>query len=296
MPGKPTREEMIQMVAETRTQVTNAEVTPEEMAAYPAEQAPLEIPTRVGASRCFLAKPRNDAAGLPLILNLHGGGFIRGRTPNDELFCRKLVHALHCTVLDVDYRLAPEYPFPQGFQECFDVAVWVREHAAELGGDPEKLIFCGHSAGGNFVFGIAMALRAAGLPQPLCIISEYPPLDVATDPGQKPQRGKSVPVERAKLYNLYYCDEELQRDPYASPYFATEEMLRGLPKTLLITAGEDSLCTEAEEFALKLARAGTEVTLKRFPGVGHAFTIYRKPGFEAAMELIFRYLRQALEP
>lgn len=294
MSEKPTREEMIQMVAHTRTQVTNATVTPEEMAAHPVAMTELEIPTRVGPSRCFLAKPRPEAVGLPLVLNLHGGGFIRGRTPNDELFCRKLCRAMDCAVLDVDYRLAPEHPFPEGFHECLDVAIWARTHAAELGGDPEQLIFCGHSAGGNFVFGIAMALQATGQPQPLCIISEYPPLDVATDPGQKPQRGQSIPVERAKLYNLYYCDEELQRDPYASPYFATEAMLQGLPQTLVITAGEDSLCTEAEEFALKLARAGSEVTLKRFPHVGHAFTIYRKPGFEAAMELIFRYLRQVL--
>jgi len=126
-------------------------------------------------------------------------------------------------------------------------------------------------------------------------IMEYPPLDVYTDPADKKRMGNGIPFERARLYNLYYCDRNRQKDPFVSPVYAGQEMLAGFPKTLMITAGQDDLCNEAEQFALKLAQAGNEVTLKRFPDADHAFTIYRRPGYEEAMELIIRFLQINME-
>lgn len=293
---KPSRSEMILMAQETRKHVTNAVVKPEEMDAWPVTIKKLLIPTRVGDSECYLAGMEEMGEKVPLVINLHGGGFIRKRTDNDELFCRKLTHMLGCRTLDVDYRVAPEHPFPCGFQECHDVTVWAWEHAKELGIDPEKIILAGHSAGGNFVLGISILLKEEQSPvQIRGIVSEYPPMDLFTDPAEKPARGKGIPPERARLYNLYYCDEEQQKNPYASLILMKEEQMFGLPKTLFITADEDALCVEAEEFALKMARAGNEVTLKRFHNVGHAFTIYRMPGYEKAMELIVRFMKRLLE-
>lgn len=296
MVQKPSREEMIRMAQETRKHVTNAVVLPEELAAWPVNMEKLLIPTRVGDSECYLAGREGRGERVPLVINFHGGGFIRKRTDNDELFCRKLTCILGVKTLDVDYRVAPEHPFPQGLEECYDVTVWAFEHAGELGIDPKRIILAGHSAGGNFVLGISIMLKEKKSPvRILGILSEYPPMDLFTDPGEKPSRGKAIPAERARLYNLYYCEEEDQRNPFASLVLMEEERLRGLPQTLFITAGEDTLCTEAEEFALKMARAGNEVTLKRFPEVGHAFTIYRMPGYEKAMELILRFIKQLLE-
>ena len=296
MVEKPSREEMILMAQETRKHVTNAVVLPEELAAWPVKMEKLLIPTREGDSECYLAGTEGMGDCVPLVINLHGGGFIRKRTDNDELFCRKLTCILGLKTLDVDYRVAPEFPFPHGLQECYDVTVWAWEHAEELGIDRERIILAGHSAGGNFVLGISIMLRENHSPVRIRgILSEYPPMDLFTDPGVKPSRGKAIPAERARLYNLYYCEEKDQRDPFASLVLMEEERLKGLPRTLFITAGEDTLCTEAEEFAGKMARAGNEVTLKRFQGVGHAFTIYRMPGYEEAMELILRFIRQLLE-
>ena len=97
MEQKPTREEMICMAKETRKQVTNAVVKPEELAAWPVAMENLLIPTRLGDSRCYLASPVQEGAGpLPLIINLHGGGFIRQRTDNDQLFCRRMTCELGC--------------------------------------------------------------------------------------------------------------------------------------------------------------------------------------------------------
>lgn len=293
---KPSREEMILMAQETRKHVTNAVVTPEEMAAWPVKMEKILIPTRIGDSECYLASTEGMKDQIPLIINFHGGGFIRKRTDNDELFCRKLTCMLGCRTLDVDYRVAPEYPFPNGLRECYDVTVWAWEHAKELRIDREKIILTGHSAGGNFVLGVSILLKEEQSPVKIRgIISEYPPMDLFTDPARKQSKGKAIPPDRARLYNLYYCDEEEQKNPFASLILMEEERLRGLPKTLFVTAEEDALCAEAEDFALKMARAGNEVTLKRFLGAGHAFTIYRMPGYKEAMELILRYVRQLLE-
>ena len=159
---------------------------------------------------------------------------------------------------------------------------------------PGKMILMGHSAGGNLCIGAVMRSLQEKMPLPALLVCEYPPLDIYTDPGEKKHMGKGVPAERARLYNLYYCDRELQRDPYCSPTYAPDEMLVGFPPTLMITGACDDLCNEAEDFALRLARCGCEVTLKRVPGAGHAFTIYRREGHEAAFELMVRYLRRSL--
>ena len=106
--------------------------------------------------------------------------------------------------------------------------------------------------------------------------------------------GKGIPPERARLYNLYYCDRELQKDPYCSPIYAPDEMLRGFPPTLILTAGLDALCNEAEEFALRLARNFNEVTCKRFQNVDHGFTIYRREGCDARYECMFRFVKNGL--
>ena len=94
------------------------------------------------------------------------------------------------------------------------------------------------------------------------------------------------------LHGCSPCQE--QKDPYCSPVYASDEMLVGFPPTLMITGGCDDLCSEAEEFALRLARCGTETTIKRVPSAGHAFTIYRREGHETAFALMVRYLRNML--
>lgn len=290
-----TREQMIAMARETRKHVTNAPVSQEEMNRWPVQIRREMVPTRAGDSPVWLSQPEGGAENDVLIINFHGGGFIRERTPNDELFCRKLNHALGCTVADVDYRIAPDNPYPAAAWESYDVIRHFFDRAEAYQTDPGKIILTGHSAGGNLVIGAVMrANEEGGAFHPLGLVSEYPPLDLYTDPEDKPRRGAGIPAERARLYNLYYCDRERQKEPYASPYYAAPEQLEGFPPSLIITAGQDDLCTEAEDFALRLAQAGNEVTLKRFPGVSHAFTIYRKAGHEAGFQLIERFIKNLL--
>ena len=290
----PSREEMIRMARETRKQVTNAAVPEELMRQFPVTMKEMTIPFEEGDIPVYYSYPGEMRNPDVLILNFHGGGFIRARTPNDELFCRRMNHALSCKVLDVDYAIAPDDPFPVAVHQSYYVFNWVREHAAEWEINPEKLVLMGHSAGGNLVIGAVMRALENGTPLPALLVSAYPPLDVYTDPADKQSMGKGIPPERARLYNLYYCERELQKDPYCSPLYAPDEMLRGFPPTLILTAGLDALCNEAEDFALRLARNFNEVTCKRFANVDHGFTIYRREGCDAGYECMFRFVKNGL--
>lgn len=292
---KLSREEMIRMAHETRKNVTNAPVSQEELDQYPVTMEHILIPTRTGDASAYLSYVENGTNLDILILNFHGGGFIRERTANDELFCRKLNHAIGCKIIDVDYKIAPDYPYPTAVHETYDVMKWAFANCEKLQIHAEKIILLGHSSGGNLAITDVMQANAenAGL-HPLALIVEYPPLDIYTDPEEKPKRGKGVPAERARLYNLYYCDRELQKESYASPVYASEKELKHFPPTLIMTAGMDDLCTEAEDFALMLARAGNEVTLKRVLDTGHAFTIYRKEKHQEGFNLIVKFIRNLL--
>lgn len=289
------REEMIQMAKETRKNVTSDQVSKEELAQYPVEIKQLSIPAGNGQCRVYYSYAKGGKHSDALIINFHGGGFIRERTSSDELFCRKLNHILGCKIMDVDYPIAPDHPYPAAVQECFDVVKWCFSHAADYQIDPGKVILMGHSAGGNLAIVTEMQLLSENTGMtPLGIVAEYPPLDLYTDPEDKPKRGNGIPAERARLYNLYYCSREEQKKPYVSPIYADEKSLMNFPPTFILTAGQDDLCTEGEDFALKLARCGNEVTLKRVLGAGHAFTIYRKEKHQEGLAAIVKYCRQLL--
>ena len=231
----PTREEMIRMAEETKKKNKQPEVTEEMMAEFPVKMEEWTIPSEEGDIKAYYSEPEQMQNPDVLILNLHGGGFIRSRTENDELFCRRMNHALSCKVLDVDYKIAPYYPFPVALHETFSVLRWIYANAKKLEIDPQKLVIMGHSAGGNLAIGAVMRALEEDMRTPALLISEYPPLDIYTDPEAKKPMGKGIPVERARLYNLFYCDREQQKDPYCSPVYAPNEMLRGFPPSLFLT-------------------------------------------------------------
>lgn len=131
--------------------------------------------------------------------------------------------------------------------------------------------------------------------RPLAAVITYAPLDMKTDPVEKFHPERDMPAERARGYNALYCVPEKAGDWRVSPLFAPADRLVQFPRTLVITAGDDSLAPEGEEFALKLARAGVETTCKRFPGCVHGFFINRMDAWEDGIALIHRYLRSVLQ-
>lgn len=286
-----TQEERLKLAERLKSGVQAASrVTQEEWEAFPAAVQELAIPTSQGDARVFAIQTEGSRTSRPLVLNFHGGGFIGKRMDRDELFCRKVANQFDALVLDVDYRLAPEYPYPVATLECWDVAKWAYENAASLGADPKKMVLIGHSSGGNLVAGICMRAGQSGLFRPLCAVIDYAPMDLKTDPAAKPRSICDMPAQRAQMYNAKYVAPEKAEDPFVSPLFAETELLERFPATLVISAGEDSLCQEDELFAMKLARAGVEVTCQRFTDSIHGFIINRMCQWQEGIERILDFV------
>lgn len=266
------------------------QVTREEREAYPARVEELVVPTTQGDARVYVLSDGSSASDRPLVVNFHGGGFISGHNDRDILFCSRLVNKFGALVLDVDYKLAPAHPYPTAALECWDVVQWVWENRAALGYDPEKVILTGHSSGGNLVAGLCMRLGQSGLFTPCCALIDYAPLDLVTDPARKKASICDMPAGQAQKYNAKYIEPAKAAEPYASPLYAPDELLEKFPPTLVITAGEDRLCEEGEEFALKLARAGVSVTLRRFTESIHGFVLNRMCEWKQGTELILSFI------
>jgi acetyl esterase len=249
---------------------------------YDAAQFPLRavaeefIPTAWGPARALFYWPnRQSAQLLPVYLNLHGGGFVAGVPEHDDSYCRRLAHNLGCLVVNLDYVLAPEQPFPAGLRQSFAVLEWLAEQATALGIDPQRIAVGGHSAGGNLATGVASLARGHQRLRVVHQVIDYAVLDLAQDPGlkvsslDKPLLGAGL----VRFFNGCYLSDPAQAlDPLVSPLLATVDELRGMPPATLITAEYDILRAEGEAYASKLRQAGVAVNERMFAGCDHMFT------------------------
>jgi acetyl esterase len=230
---------------------------------------------------------------LPLFVDIHGSGFTMGHAEMDDPYMKNVAEKANVKVLSVDYSLSPDEVFPKALHECYDVVKYAKEHASEFGIDPENIAVGGHSAGGNLT--AAMCLMDAekknlGIK---CVILDYPPLDIATDPYLKPQPKKALPPSMCRMFNAAYCSKEEAKNPLVSPIFATVEQLKFFPPTLIISASQDSLCKEVEDFRDKLEMAGVKVTHKRFEAP-HGFTLGNSSEAKEAWQIMIEHLKNYL--
>lgn len=249
---------------------------------YAAVQYPLRavteefIPSAWGPARALFYWPNTPSQEpLPVYLNLHGGGFVAGVPEHDDSYCRRLAHNLGCLVVNVDYVLAPEHPFPAGLRQSFAVLEWLAEQATTLGIDPQRIAVGGHSAGGNLATGVASLARGHRRLRVVHQLIDYAALDLVKDPGaksstiDKPLLGAGL----GRFFNSCYLSDPAQaRDPLASPLLATVDELRGMPPATLIVAEYDILRAEGEAYAEKLRQAGVTVNELMFAGCDHMFT------------------------
>lgn len=228
-----------------------------------------EIPVRLYRPR--VDRP-NSGNGLPIVVYLHGGRFISGDFITHDPVCRQLAAASGCLVAAVEYRLAPEHPFPAAPEDAFTAAVWLRTHAPEFGAAGERWALAGDSAGGNLAAVAVLMLRDRGeaLPTALCLI--YPMLDATCSHPSHQTHGSGYGAGSDDMqagYRQYLPEDANRRHPYISPLFADD--LSGLPPTLILTAEYDSLRDEAETFAQRLQQAGIAVQSRRYAGAIHGF-------------------------
>ena len=245
------------------------------------------IPTREGDSHVYMVEPKGKKEKYPLFVNIHGGGFVRGYQKRDTIFSAYIADSLGCKVIDIDYRLAPEYPFPIPVNECYDVVKWAFHNAESLKIDTERIAVGGHSAGGNLTAAIALMANQTKHFKLCYQIMDYPFLDAMTDPAEKIAEGSIFPVDRMKNFSACYLEnEEDYSNPFHSLVCAEKEQLKGLPPALIITAGKDVLRHEAERYALMLIHAGVRVTMKSYMESDHGFMIHGLDEFREARDLV----------
>ena len=236
-----------------------------------------------------------DASVKPVVFDMHGGGFILMSADVDERFCTAFVNGVGCKVISVDYAKAPEYPFPAAVNEVYAVVKHVGEHADEYVVDPNKMAIGGHSAGVNLAAATALSSAKAMEFAFRFQVLDYPPLDLATSPYDKPNPKGGVSPRMATVFDrCYIADPADARNPYVSPVYASADDLRCLPPALVIAPGKDSLHDEAVKYAAMLRDAGVETELHEFPEEAHGFTYRPRPASEEALRLMVDFLKKHL--
>lgn len=231
------------------------------------------IPTRDGKTRALIYEAKNNKQLSPIFFDIHGGGFVAGLPEDDNKFCNDLSTDLDITVVSIDYRLAPEFKWPKGIEDVYDVISYIWSHSDEFKIDPNNMAIGGHSAGANIATVVCMMAKEKNEISLKCQILDYPPLDLVTPATEKFYTEGAIPPEIAKMFDECYRFEDDAKNQYCSPVFASNEQLKNLPPAIVITCEIDSLRDEAEDYAQKLIKSGVETTAKRFYGVRHGFTI-----------------------
>lgn len=296
--GRLTEEELAQKAQALRER-SNSRIPPEVQAQFRTldgvtRTEEVWVDTAWGRTHLFLVSRREESSEKrPILVNVHGGGWSLDHTERDIYFSRRMASRTGCLVVDVDYVLAPEYPYPAAIEELealFDV---FPELAEGWGGDPERVILCGQSAGGNLLAAVTQRGRYTDRVRLLRQILCYMPADNYNDHfhgGELDGRGMDT-----ELYGFFYnrvFDERKNLD--VSMALSGPEDVRGLPATDIITAGLDNLRPEAERYLQVLKAAGIETTYRCFEKSNHGFLVNLNGEYQACEDYVSELILSVL--
>ncbi len=244
------------------------------------------IPGPAGDLPIRIYRPVGAGDSTPCLLFFHGGGWVIGTIDTHELVCRSLCEKTNATVVSVEYRLAPEHPFPAAPDDCEAATRWVAEHGAEIGVDGSRLAVCGDSAGGNLAAVVTQRCRKG--PKIAAQALVYPATDMSDL-----TRGSLIENAEGYLltahamewfYGHYIADEADITNPDASPLLGD---LSSLPPAIILTAEFDPLRDEGQAYAEALIAAGSEAEHVLYDGQIHTF--FTQVGFmEASLDAVTR--------
>jgi acetyl esterase len=232
-----------------------------------------EIPGPAGPLRVRLYRPGHGTR--PVVVFFHGGGWVLCDLDSHDALCRELADRTGAVVVSVDYRLAPEHPFPAAAEDAFAATVWVAGHSGELDVDPARVAVAGDSAGGNIAASVALMARDRGGPELALQLLVYPVLAPDFDSGSYRENAAGPVISRDDMrwfWDQYVADEAARSNPYASPLLAPD--VRGVAPAHVVTAQHDPLRDEGEMFADRLRGAGVAATNTRYGGMFHGFLSY----------------------
>lgn len=224
-----------------------------------------------GVLRARHYRPVGGGEGRPLVVYFHGGGWVVGDIETHDQSCRLIAKHADVHVLSVDYRLAPEHPFPAGVEDALASYLWTVEHAADLGADPRRIAVAGDSAGGNLAAVVSQLAKDSGEQMPYAQLLVYPGVDATRRYPSKDLFGDGFLLTKATMdwYLDTYAGSTDRFDPRLSPLQAKD--LTGLPPTVLTTAAFDPIRDEGEAYAEALRAAGVRVVHRRAAGLVHGY-------------------------
>ncbi|MET7481734.1 alpha/beta hydrolase [Streptomyces sp. NPDC005538] len=254
-----------------------------------------------GQVRARIVRPAGVTGTLPVILYIHGAGWVFGNAHTHDRLVRELAVGARAAVVFPEYDLSPEARYPVAIEQNYTVARWIVQEGAAKGLDGGRIAVVGDSVGGNMSAALTLMAKERGDVPLVQQVLFYPVTDAAFDTGSYHQFAEGYFLRRDGMqwfWNQYTTDETERAQITASPLRATTEQLTGLPPALVITGEADVLRDEGEAYANKLREAGVAVTAVRFQGIIHDFVMLNAlretHAAEAAITMAIQTLREAL--
>ncbi|NGO45840.1 alpha/beta hydrolase [Streptomyces ureilyticus] len=266
---------------------------------FPRDVRELTVPTSIARAPVVVYMPRVEDGVLPPVhVNFHGGGYVLPGAEMDDALCRYLAAEAGVAVVNVDYAVAPQHPFPAPPKQAYEVVRWVAAHGGEHGWDGSRLTVGGQSAGGGLAAAVARQALGAGGPAIALQVLHYPPLDLATSAKDKKaaiDKPTLRPWMAAIFDSAYVPDPDRRTDRLVSPANPADTAdLTGIAPALVITPEYDLLRAEGERYATRLDKAGALAEHRLVPAADHGYDLNDAEAARPVYALIADHVRRAV--
>jgi acetyl esterase len=278
----------------------------DDVQAEPIDKPPVKdrwitVPAEVGDVRVRIVRPPDAAGTLPVILYMHGGGWVLGNADTHDRLVRELADGTEAAVVFVEYDRSPEAHYPVAIEQGYATAQWIVREGDANQLDPDRIAIAGDSVGGGMTAALALMAKERGDVRFVQQSMYYPVTDAAMDTGSYEQFAEGyflTAKSMAWFWDAYLPDVERRSEPYASPLRASDGQLEGLPPAFLLVDEADVLRDEGEAYAARLRAAGVPVTAVRYDGITHDFMMLNPlsgtHATRAAVAQAIAFLRKAL--